>query len=65
MKRPAMAEQYRQQLFDNVRRREPTSHLHMADDKPIVIWEVDEGPDAAWREIGRVHRGSRIRGHAL
>ena len=62
MNRPAMAEKSRQQRFNNVRRDNPTFQPYTADHRPIVIREVDEGPDPSWREVGRIHRGSRIRG---
>jgi hypothetical protein len=65
MKRPAMAEKSRQPYFHNVRREQPTFQPYSTDLRTIVIPEMDEGSDPSWCEVGRIHRGSRIRGHAL
>ena len=66
MKPIPILEKRRQQRDTTVVPVKPAPSRPASHGKWFVMPDVDEGPDAAYREvIERIARGDRIRGHAL
>ena len=66
MKRAPIFEKRRQQHHATVHAVNPAPSRPTSHGKWFVMPDVEEGPDAAYREvIERIARGDRIRGHAL